>query len=315
MSTSPASTPPESNVPALSPDDVRVLDLLAEHGFDPEIVATLEPADSARGAAILGMLRNLEAYPVSSADDSLVDATLARIDRHDAETQAKFRLVGQEHADTSEARWGFRWADLLTLAAVLLIAASILTPVAHNVRARSQQTACAANLASLGGALSSYTNDNGGLLPAIGQQLRLNLGGNCGNLSPLLDGQYCSDQHFNCPGHSGEGCGYSYRVLLFPATARLDVIPSLALMADRNPAADRAMAGFVVRDFRDPSANHAGRGQQVLFGNLEVRWTTSPLIVGPSGEFDNLWLLTITGDGEGLHRDAIPSVPEHFVTQ
>lgn len=307
--------PPEPHVPVLSSDDVRVLDLLAEHGLDPEVVETLAPADRARGAAILGMLRNLEAYPVSSADDALVDATLARIERHDAETQAKFRLVGEEHSETSTAGWGFRWADLLTLAAVLLIAASIITPVAHNVRARSQQTACAGNLASLGGALSTYCNDNNGLLPAIGEQVRLNLGGNCGNLSPLLDGSYCSDGHLNCPGHSGAGCGYSYRVLLFPATARLDVMPALALMADRNPAADRAIAGFVVRDFRDPSANHAGRGQQVLFGTLDVNWTTSPLIKGPSGEIDNLWLITITGNGEGLHRDSVPAVPEHFVTQ
>lgn len=310
--------PTDNSRHSLSPDDARVLDLLAEGGFDPQVLASLPAADRARGDVIVRMLSLLGDYPVADGDDTLVDATLARIERHDAQQQASFRLVGEEEAARPRLRLGFRLADLVTLAAVILVGVSVVSPVMSNVRFRSQQTACGANLASLGGALAAYSNDNGGLLPVSRTPLSWEEGRNSENLDLLVDGGYCEAGHLNCPGHSGAGCGYGYRVIVGPIGARLDVQPTLAVLADRNPAVDHALAGLPVSGFRRASANHAGRGQNILFGDLTLVWTVSPVVSGPGKRQDNLWLLTVEGSGpstEDLRRGLLPADNEQFVSQ
>ena len=309
---------PDNFPHTLSPDDARVFDLLAEGGFDPDAVASLAPADRARGEAIIRTLNLLGDYPVSDGDDTLVDATLARIERHAAQQQAQFRLVGEEEAARPRLRLGFRLADLVTLAAVVLVGVSIISPVISNVRFHSQQTACMANLAALGGALAMYSNDNSGLLPLRRTPLSWDEGRNSENLDLLVDGGYCEAGQLNCPGHSGSGCGYGYRVIVGPIGARLDLQPTLAVLADRNPAVDLALAGLPVQNFREASANHAGRGQHILFGDLNTSWTVSPVVSGPGGRHDNIWLLTIEGAGaagEDLRRGAVPADAEQFISQ
>jgi hypothetical protein len=306
---------PEHNLPTLSPEDIRILDLIAEDGFDPARVAALPDADRARGDALTTLLGRLDAYPVTDGDDALVDATLARIDRHDAEQQSRLRLVGEEDAARSGWRLGFRMADLVTLAAVILVGVSVISPVMTNVRFRAQQTACSANLAALGGAFFTYTREHDGLLPMVRVARPWNHGGNVDNLSPLVDGGYCSAGHLHCAGHSGDGCGYGYRLLASPTAARLDVSPTLALLADRNPAVDRARAGLAVLGFEEASANHGGRGQHVLFGDLALVWTVTPVVTGPGKRMDNIWLLTVEGLTEDLRPDTLPAEGEQFVTQ
>jgi len=301
--------------PTLSPEDARILDLLAEDGFDPARATVLSGADRARGDALVALLGRLNDYPVADGDDALVDATLARIDRYDEEQRAQFRLVGDEDAARSGWRLGFRMADLVTLAAVILVGVSVISPVMTNVRFRSQQTACGANLAALGGAFSAYTRDHDGLLPMVRPARAWNHGGNVDNLSPLVDGGYCAAGHLRCAGHSGGGCGYGYRLATSPTSSRLEISPTLALLADRNPAVDRARAGLAVLGFQEASANHGGRGQHVLFGDLALVWTVTPVLTGPGRNRDNIWLLTVEGLGEDLRPDTLPAEGEQFVTQ
>ena len=64
--------------PSLSDADMRVLDFLAEHGFDASRIELLPEADRPRAMALIGQMQVLDHYPTESAEDSLVDATMDR---------------------------------------------------------------------------------------------------------------------------------------------------------------------------------------------------------------------------------------------
>src|SRR4051812_46544047 len=86
----------------LSPDDQRVLDALVEAGFDPSMIESPSPAAKARVDAISNLLGVMKDYPVDDCDPALIDATLARIDRHECERAAQFSFdVQQEKANRS----------------------------------------------------------------------------------------------------------------------------------------------------------------------------------------------------------------------
>ena len=73
----------------LSPQDQRLLDALVECEFDPEALEALSAEDRQRVGALMKLLDLLNDYPVEDADDALVHATLARIDRHEEETASR----------------------------------------------------------------------------------------------------------------------------------------------------------------------------------------------------------------------------------
>ena len=79
----------------LSQEDCRVLDVLAEHGFDASRIDSLAPEDRSRGKAITDLLGKLEQYPVEDASPELVDATLARIQREEDERPERMRIDTQ----------------------------------------------------------------------------------------------------------------------------------------------------------------------------------------------------------------------------
>jgi len=63
-------------------------------------------------------------------------------------------------------RRGFTLVELLTVVAIIAILMSILIPTVGLMMVRARQTKSSANLSSIGKALSLYTLDNYGLLPA-----------------------------------------------------------------------------------------------------------------------------------------------------
>ncbi|MFM9170112.1 MAG: hypothetical protein ACKOTD_08330, partial [Phycisphaerales bacterium] len=81
-----------SEPPILCDADLRVLDFLAEHGFDASRVNLLPEADRPRAMALIRQMSVLDAYPADGGDDSLVDATLARIAAHDEAVDASRRI-------------------------------------------------------------------------------------------------------------------------------------------------------------------------------------------------------------------------------
>ncbi len=324
MSKSPDHTPDTT----LCAEDCRILDLLAAGGFDPGVVATLPAADRARAECLLRAFRLLDDYPLAGAsydldgrsippspadDDALVDATLARISLHDRSIRDSMRLSGS----AGPSPWRPRLADLLTLAAVVLLGFGTLVPLASRVRASSMDAACASNLRLVGSGLAAYANDNAGLLPMVRAGLpSWESGENHDHLEHLPDRGYCQHGHLNCPGHGGSGASYSYRVIATPLAARLDLEPSLAVVADCNPLIEHFRRGGLVVDLAMPSPNHGGRGQQVLFANLTVVFETTPVVRDRNGKVDNMWLIRDQDGREDLRRGALPRDPlDAFLSQ
>lgn len=324
MSKSPEHTPDTT----LCAEDCRILDLLAAGGFDPGVVTTLPAADRARAECLLRTFRLLEDYPLedapgnadnrftpstANADDALVDATLARIALHERTLRDTVRLSPSESASP----WRPRFADLLTLAAVVLLGFGTIVPMANRVRASSLDAACASNLRLVGSGLAAYANDNAGLLPMVRAGVpSWESARNHDNLEVLPGGEYCAHDHLNCPGHGGGGASYSYRVIGTPRSARLDLEPSLAVVADCNPLIEHFLRGGRVVDLAMPSPNHGGRGQQVLFANLTVVFETTPQVRDRNGNLDNMWLIRDRTGREDLQRGALPEDPlDAFLSQ
>ncbi|RLS46224.1 MAG: hypothetical protein DWH86_03530 [Planctomycetota bacterium] len=140
--------------------DMRVLDFLAEHGFDASKVPLLPAEDQPRAMALVRQMQVLDVYPADDSDSSLVDATLARIDRWEAASEASMRIQ-------SGRLRNFRLSDFVSVAALILVGVGVLLPIAARIRAQSLSTVCANNMRSLYGGLDNYARDHGGLLPAV----------------------------------------------------------------------------------------------------------------------------------------------------
>ena len=160
MSSPPEQSPGGNSGPQLSESDMRVLDFLAENGFDASKVQLLAAEDQPRAMALVRQMQVLDAYPADDSDSSLVDATLARIDRWEAASEASMRVQ-------SGRLRNFRLSDFISVAALILVGVGVLLPIAARVREQSLSTACANNMRSLHAGLDSYARDHQGLLPAV----------------------------------------------------------------------------------------------------------------------------------------------------
>ena len=139
--------------PELSPQDARLLDELVESGFDARAIEGLDPDERRRVQAIANLFELLEDYPVEDADDTLAHATLARIDRHQEDRAARLNFESAREAP----RRRFRMPDFISVAAVILIGASIAWPLASHMRQRAIDTGCSDNLRRMGLAFNQDT--------------------------------------------------------------------------------------------------------------------------------------------------------------
>jgi len=276
-------------------DQMPDLDGLFENGYKRR--DALPSSSDHRVAEIRAILANLDAWEEAPADDLLVSATLARIDRHDrdlAPVDAPVRLRAAS----------FRMPDLITIAAVTLIGISILWPLLSHLRQRSHELRCADNLRLIGEGFARYAGDHAGAMPAAAAGLGGGLGvfSSAMSLDPLVAGGYCEHGHLHCPGHSGEEQITLSRQWFAPGSSLRpwsEIGSSSVLVGDRNPLVD-AFAGGEVRPALTISVNHGGRGQNILMGDGTVLWLQFPVLSGD----DNIWL---PAGFEVLDRRAFPS--------
>ena len=204
--------------------------------------------------------------------------------------------IAAEAASLERAgRWG--WQDLAVVAAVVLASTMLIFPAIQSSRFNARVTACQDNLRELGTALGRYSQKHRGFFPRVPAQGRLAV---TGIYAPtLLDGGFLTDQRrVLCPGSPadeqpdfevppleklesaseeelacilpvlggdyGYGMGYTENGQYYDN--RNLGRPSYALMSDA-PSPDRP--GY-------QSDNHGGRGQNVLFEDMRVRFLTSP---------------------------------------
>jgi len=310
---------PESNAdrdgPRLCEADLRVLDRLADHGFDPACLERLSISDRRRGERLLAQLGLLDAYPDGVAADGdaradadlLVDATLARIEREEEARTERMRFGAATGGRTGR---GFRLADLVAVASVAIIATTVAIPLLQVGRDSAGRSACANTLRRLAGAFGTYAGDHSGLMPATAG-FSLGAVGPRGpwdslsswshhrhgeNLAPLVDGGHCGTDDMRCPCDAHQGYGWAYRVPSSVSALVWGNGPRAVLVADRNPLIDLTRRGQPLGTAVLNSENHGGRGQNTLWTDGSIEFLGQPClhrpgpVAQPQDATDNIWL-------------------------
>jgi hypothetical protein len=283
-------------------DDAEALDAWVLAGFDcSKVAGSLRPRARAH-EAMADLVSTSGAGWTEAERTDLVERTLARAEaanEHDEQTY-RFRPVASR----------VRWSDLLSVAAVLLIGASVLWPVFSTVRDGARRAICEANMLEVSRAFGGYSMDNDEMLPMVtagfGSAPWWDVGhdprrSNSANLYALARERYVGLEALACPGNPDaitaprspdardwarlEELSYSYRVMAAPERELWGQPDQLVLVADRSPVILRAVRGQTVYPF-ESSPNHGGRGQHGLLADGSARWMESPVLA--SG--DNIWL-------------------------
>ncbi len=207
---------------------------------------------------------------------------------------------------------GFTLIELLVVIAIIGILAGILLPVLSRARESARRTQCASNVKQIGMGLIMYANENSEAFP-VSTTAPVAM-----TSLKLLFPNYVSDPRmFNCPSDTSvtaatnadmndttgdafdkDECSYGYDNTHTQADDA-----DVAIAADRPPAATSATAN---------SANHNGRGQNVVYIDGHVEFVNSPLAgwYAPDGTTrDNIY--TNTAGGTGVSTVATDTVILH----
>lgn len=260
------------------------------------------------------VLQPLDNWSVPPPPVTLADRVLARLGHEfgDYEEGGDDSIT---EAVASPRRSYFALRDVLAVAACIALLVGVIVPGVSTLRAGSRRTACAANLASVFGGISSYQADFSGSLPFAGRVTPaswLPSGGaerryasnsrHVYLLARLSYGPSMND--FLCPGcrsarpseyadpaaHDDfeRACNISYatRNLSGP---RPNLRPAriAPVMSDANPLFVDARFRPAVDPDRTNSLSHGGEGQTVLMLDGGTRWLTSPI---NRTDGDNVWL-------------------------
>ena len=275
----------------LSPDDGRVLDQLAEDGFDPAKIDSLSADDRPRGEAIAALLGRLEQYPVEDASPELVDATLARIQREEDARPQRMRIDNQIERQSEQVMGGRRWRfpDLFATAAIVLIAVAVIWPITNSVRQQRMVALDSANLGENGQAMALYASAHDGMSPMQATASVLPdpfdwMGKDHGTYSKGVQqnmaGYASSPNDFQRPESKADAHPYSYQYWQ-PGDSLL--VEGRVVAANANPL--RAASGRLTAEQAiQNSLSHGGKGQNILFGDGSVSWTETCDMDG-----DRLW--------------------------
>lgn len=287
--------------PELSAEDAEALDALVLEGWRPERVAS---ASLRNRAARHDELRRIASQTALSGVPSagLIDRAMAAIEAREVESQPI-------PFDQPRRTFSARLQDVISVAAVMLLAFSVLWPVMGSVREQARQAICSNNFAAAGFGVSSYAASNDGRLPmasaGLGGVPWWNVGqgpeqSNSANLFVLPRAGYVGLSDLACPGNAlaptamtnGDTdwrklseVSYSYRIMFGPTRPGVYGPARFVVMTDRSPVVLRAIAGNPINPYEN-SPNHGGRGQHVLWNDGSAEWVESAEL--PSG--DNLWL-------------------------
>lgn len=285
----------------LCDDDADALDALVTSDYD---LSRVPGVLRARAARIDGLLA-LSGVGVSG------EARLGGGDGEDlvARTMANVPLRVRPRERMGWSAGGIRMADLVSIAAVLLIAASIVWPLLSTIRNQQRQAACGSNFASVAGAMGAYAGDYRDHFPvasaSLGGPTWWDVGAGAGksnsaNLYQLPKLQYASLATLACPSNPSAPRGscspvtddwscikdvsYSYQVMFGADRPVWKQQTPVVMLADASPVTRRASAGETIFPEAN-SQNHDGRGQWALLSDGSGRWLSRPVMGS-----DNIWL-------------------------
>mgnify|MGYP001345596971 CR=1 FL=1 len=124
----------EGMMPDLCDADAALLDQLVECGFEPSRIEGLDAEQQQRLDRLVAMFGLLDAYPVEPLSDedrdTLVHATLARIDREEDGRAERLRF------DPGTSAGGSRFGafELVAVAAIIILGLSVIFPMMNAAR-------------------------------------------------------------------------------------------------------------------------------------------------------------------------------------
>lgn len=292
----------------LHPEDKEAVDAWVMGGYAAARTSSSLRERARRAEALAALVTTPS---TSSASPGLADRVLRRIAEADAEAGL---TPGSEDRPLGRIGRRFRLADLVSVAAVVLIGASIVWPMLSAIRNESRRTVCVSNLRDVSRGFSQYAGMFGDSLPVVASPAgdapwwevgRTDRASNSASLYELARSKFTRLADLACPGNphapTVEGdpnagdwgefpdVSYSYRIVKGGGTVMeahiWNLPPTGVLLSDRSPVIARAVAG----DWIDPmanSANHGFSGQHVLRVDGSTEWLTTPVLT--SG--DNIWL-------------------------
>jgi len=212
--------------------DAVLFDRLVEAGFDVSAVEGLDADQHARLERLAGMLGLLDVYPEQPLDDAdrqtLVNATLARIERHDAEQADRMRF---SDATPGAGVGRFGPLELVALAAIIILGVAVIFPIMNAGKRSALQQHSSASLAGIGQGLLGYAGANDNVLPSATVDRFAPVFGEAADrldLQPLFDSGYLK-------GDSLASDGYSFQTQPSHHGFRLDATGPRILMSDSNP--------------------------------------------------------------------------------
>jgi hypothetical protein len=288
-----AHTPPNDheNGRPLDPLSQAAVDRLLEHGHPPP-----DMSDDPHDVAVSSLLGLLDAYPVEESSDALIDATLARIDRHEAHREDQLNFEAND-ARRIFSRW--RLPDVIATAAALFLAVGVGWPLWQTMQHNRIQGVSAARLGGIGSALASFAADHDDALPLDpnsdpGQPFDpVNVPHSRHLLNTLPQGEYLDRAVLFLHDPEAPAASFSYRVPHFGSAFRLRIIgPSSPLAGDANPLLWRLRNKTIINGHVEGSPTHGGRGQMILLGDLSTSWDDVAILLS-----DPIW--TTNGCPEG----------------
>lgn len=309
----------------LSPRDEDALESLVNAGMNPARCPSGMRGRAAHQAAILSLL-DTGLAPSDADRTRLVGATLNHVQSASDAESVRMSIVERP------ARIAFkpRWADLMTVAALVLISFGVLTPMLGAMRTNAQKTACEGNLSAAGMGFGSYAQDNRDTLPMatdspagspwwfVGTPSQ----SNSANLYRLVRVGYVRPESFACKGNAAacreipnpnasdwktlDQVAYSYQNLFAAERPKWTTPQQFVVLADRSPVIPRAMRREVI-DPVENSPNHAGTGQTALFNDNSARWLKTPVLANG----DNIWLPRVLEEAIARLQNPRQAAPLH----
>ena len=284
----------------LSAEDARILDMIAEHGFDPSMLDRMDDSDRERGTAITDLMTLLEEYPTEDASSELVDATLARVRREDSQRLERMRLPEPDSIQRNQADLGgrrFHFPDLFATAAMLLLAVGVLWPIVNYARSGRLVMLDRANLSETGQNIALYSSANNGttpmeatagILPDPFEWKTSHRGVYAqGVQDQLSDGNATNNAH-HCPETNPDLHPYSFQYWQDGD----DLLSSSRMLAGNVSPTHTVGDGAKLDQLARNSPCHDSQGQNVLYGDNSVRW-----LEGWEIEGDRIWDIGVNDQG------------------
>lgn len=317
----------ESNsVIGLTPEDGKAVDALIEsRTLGPRLASPDSPvaADPQRAEAVASLLALIGRCAAADPSDDLVRRTLGRIRQHQAVDPDVARL----HAQGRGVDTPIRIREILAVAAMLVIGASVILPVLAKTRGDAMRVACRANMATVGKAFAQYAADYAGTMPRgriVPNSNWYHVGwtrydwqaikANSANLYILARGRYVEPATLACSANeaaprvmtadlrdwpTASAVSYSYQNQFGPRAARLNDAPRMAILADKNPRF-KIHDGMTLTYHKSmpmglSSQTHGRFGQNVLFADGSAVWYHSPRMANG----DHIWVADGVEDYQG----------------